>query len=360
MSGSAPDIIVVGAGLIGLSTADGLVRSGADVTVIDARDGPVRGASFANSGMIHPSQGRSWGPRGWRTDTERAAEGAVFDLARRSSALLRQRMETLGLSEALARPVGCYQLYASVDAARAAQSAFATAGVRANVVIDAGRTFSRPALYFPDDWSADANAYGCALEADLKHRGVTFIYEARDLRVRAEGDGVAAALGGHRFQAGQVVLCGGAQSAALLDTLGLRARIDPVRGWAVDFDLPREHALPPVPVMDAASRSALTVFPDRFRLSGTWGEDSARPLLERWADIIPKALAEAGKPDRVWSGLRPVSKAGRPYIGPTPVPGLWINAGHGHLGWTLSAGSGELMARMILDGWQDPRFAYAG
>lgn len=355
----ALDVVVIGAGLIGLSTADALAARGVSVTVIEARGAPVRGTSFSNSGMIHPSQFRPWGAKPSAAD--RDAGLAVRDLAHASLAPLRDAMTRLGLSEATARPIGCYQIFPDLDAARTAQSLLARDGVDANVVIDPDRTFSRPALYFPDDRSADAKQYGEALADDLAKRGVTFIYDAQDLRLRDGGDGaVAVALAGHRFRADHVVAAAGAQTAELLAPLGLGARITPVRGWAVDFALPKGRPLPPVPVMDSTSRSALTVFADRFRLSGTWGEDSAKPLLERWAAIMPDVVAQAGKPLSVWSGLRPVSDAGRPFIGPTPVKGLWINAGHGHLGWTLCAGSGALIADMILGGARDPRFAFAG
>ena len=368
--------VIIGAGLIGLSTADSLSRRGVDVTVLDARPGPVRGTSFSNSGMIHPSQARSWSPSRSSTRAQRDAESAVRELATESMPLLLSRMEELGLDEMRARPRGCYQIFPDLDAARAVQTQLASDGITANVVIDPGRTFSRPALFFPDDRSGDARAYGCALEAELARRGVTFIYGADDVRMRwdSEAGRVAVSLAGHRFRADDVVICTGERSAETLAPLGLGARISPVRGWAVDFDLPETHDLPPVPVMDSVSRSALTVFADRFRLSGTWDEDSARPLLERWAELIPEALSAAGQARAVWSGLRPVSDAGRPFIGAAPIPAdrgdtagepgtpsrLWVNIGHGHMGWTLCAGAGELLAAMMVGERKDGRFAYGG
>lgn len=363
---SGPSVVIVGAGLIGLCSADALQRRGCEVTVLDARPGPVRGTSFSNSGMLHPSQFRPWvsGISGATGKADGAAGQAVRDLARDSLPLLRERMRALDLRDALDRPHGCYQLFDTVEAAQAAQGVFAGDGIRANVVVHPERTFGRPALYFPDDRSADARAFGEALAADLAARGVTFIYEAAGVRLRAQDGGVGVALedadGGHRFRAEHVVVAAGVQSAELLEPLGLSLRVEAVRGWAVDFALPEGTELPPVPVMDSQSRSALTVFPDRFRLSGTLGEESAKPLLARWAEIIPESLAGAGKPLSVWSGLRPVSRAGRPFIGESPVPGLWVNCGHGHLGWTLCMGSGEVLARALVDGEPDVRFAYAG
>ena len=380
MSAPTRTAVVIGAGLVGLSTADSLARRGVSVTVLDAREGPARGTSFSNSGMIHPSQARSWMPGRPRPRAQVDAEGAVRELARQSRDLLLARMEALGLDDMRARPRGCYQIFPDLDAARAAQTQLSADGVTANVVIDPGRTVSRPALYFPDDRSGDAHAYGVALADDLAARGVTFVYGATDVRLRwdSEPGRVAVSLAGHRFRADDVVVCAGVQTGETLAPLGLSARITPVRGWAVDFDVPEggpdRWGLPPIPVMDAASRSALTLFGERFRLSGTWGEQSAKPLLRRWAEIIPDALAAAGRARAVWSGLRPVSDAGRPFIGAAPIPAdrrdvagepgtpsrLWVNAGHGHLGWTLCAGAGELCAAMIAGEQDDARFSYGG
>lgn len=368
--------VIIGAGLIGLSTADSLIRRGVEVTVVDAHDGPVRGTSFSNSGMIHPSQARSWSPTRKATQAQRDAESATRDLAKDAMPRLLSRMEELGLQDMRARPRGCYQIFPDLDAARAAQTQLSADGITANVVIDPSRTFSKPALFFPEDRSGDAHAYGCALADDLTARGVTFIYGAGDVRMRWDSvpGRVAVSLAGHRFRADDVVICTGARSSEILAPLGLSARITPVRGWAVDFDLPADFRLPPTPVMDAVSRSALTVFEDRFRLSGTWNEDSARPLLERWAELIPDVLGRAKQARSVWSGLRPVSGAGRPYIGAAPIPAdrgdtagepgtpsrLWVNIGHGHMGWTLCAGAGELAAAMITGEREDARFAYGG
>jgi D-amino-acid dehydrogenase len=64
------------------------------------------------------------------------------------------------------------------------------------------------------------------------------------------------------------------------------------------------------------------------------------------------------RPDRVWSGDRPVSLLGRPIISESPIKGLWVNSGHGHMGWTLSMASGELIAQMIFDGQSAPAFSW--
>lgn len=353
---SSPHIIILGAGLIGLSTADALLRRGARVTVIERQSAVMRGASFANSGMIHPSQACNWaGPA-----NDPAVDAAVQDLAVRSMALLQERMSGLGLTDMLARAPGCFQLFdhdADVDQAFARLQA---RGIRAERRAQSAQTFDRPALFFVGDRSGDAHHYGQALARSVMAQGGDVHVAAHTPEITMGEDGRATLVVGqdHWTPDALVVACG-AQSADVLRAVEIDLPVSPVRGWAADFTVPDGIEVPDVPVMDAASRSALTRFTDRLRLSGTWGEDSVEPLLARWAQIAPDLMTAVGAPLQVWSGLRPVSAVGRPYIGQTTVSNLWVNAGHGHMGWTLCAGSGALLADMICDGQSDSRFVVA-
>jgi len=163
------------------------------------------------------------------------------------------------------------------------------------------------------------------------------------------------------LQADHLVIAAGIQSVDLLARLELRMQLKAITGAAVDFALPEAREdLPSCPVMDAASRSAMTVFEDRVRISGGWQLTDPAPLLERWADLAPGLMLRLGEPLSTWTGIRPVSPVGRPYISATSIPKLWVNTGHGHMGWTLCAGSGELMAQMILDARKDTRFSFSG
>jgi len=129
--------------------------------------------------------------------------------------------------------------------------------------------------------------------------------------------------------ADHIILCAGHKTNELLAPLGLNLPIKPVRGFAIDFnpngfDL---SDLPQAPVMDAASHSALTLFENHLRLSGTLGEQSARPLWQRWCELMPDVMAQLSAPQRIWSGYRPVSALGRPIISQSPLQGLWVNSG---------------------------------
>lgn len=350
---ASPHIVILGAGLIGLSTADALLTRGARVTVIDRAPAVMCGASFANSGMIHPSQACNWaGPA-----NDAAVDAAVQDLAVTSMTLLRARMAALDLSDMLARAPGCFQVFETAADVDRAFDRLHPRGVPVERRPATAQTFGRPALYFKDDRSGDARLYGEVLARSIVARGGDIHLAAKAPKISRGPEGVVTLqVGADRWAPDALVIACGAQSADVLRAVAIDVPVRPVRGWAVDFALPQGVSVPAAPVMDATSRSALTRFSDRLRLSGTWGEESAAPLLARWAEIAPDLMAALGEPLQIWSGLRPVSAAGRPYIGPTAVPKLWVNAGHGHMGWTLCAGSGALLADMICDDRVDARF----
>lgn len=353
----SPNITIIGAGLIGLCAADALIARGANVTVVDARSGPCEGTSFSNSGMIHPSQAMSWDTsKPSASDLDAARVTAA--LSKRSRDLLLEMIKRLGLPE---RKGGCLQLFNNFETARAAQRAYDKIGISSNILIDPVDSFGRPACQFPNDNSGDARAFGCALEMDLRARGVSFIYGAADADFRQTDAGFTVRVSDQILKANHLILAAGIQTAQLLSKFEIRMQLKAVSGAAADFALPEiTEDLPSCPVMDTESRSAMTVFRDRVRISGGWGLKDPSSLVEHWRDIAPALMLRLGPPRSTWTGIRPVSPVGRPYISGTSIPNLWVNTGHGHMGWTLCAGSGELMSEMILDGRQDPRFAFFG
>ena len=356
------DIIIIGAGLIGLCTADALAARGARVTVIEARPGPCEGTSFSNSGMIHPSQAVGWEPHdAMSPDLTRArldAATVTARLAERSQKLLMQKMDTLGMPSS---GVGCLQLQPDFEAAQAAQAEYSKLGIQTDIRIDPVETFGLPACFFPNETSGDAREFGCALAENLAKRGVSFIYDAAALDLRRSQGRFFVRTPKKIFEAGHLVIAAGAASPACFALLGVRLQLGSVAGAAADFALPDHKAdLPFCPIMDMRSRSALTVFDQHIRISGGWNLSDPSALVERWTEIAPDLMRSLGLPISTWSGVRPMSPVGRPYISGTSIPNLWINTGHGHMGWTLSAGSGELLAKQLIDGVRDRRFSFAG
>ncbi len=344
-------IIVIGAGLIGLSCADSLSRRGTKVTVIERKKTPVRGTSYSNSGMIHPSQSYDWSK-----DLIDAAHPAkdVYELAKRSAKLLAENIKYLGLKH---RPEGCVQIFDSLDIAIQQARNYEALGVECHVTEGDARSLNHPALIFPNDMSGNARLYGETLALDLVGRGVDFNFGVTSIKLSPSSSGWYIDIKTKALQVDHVIIAAGIWSHDLLEPLGLSLPLEAVKGCAINFRHP-ESALPALPIMDMASRSALTIFDDIIRISGGWDVDDTAILMDRWHVLAPDIMSTLSEPISTWSASRPVSKLGRPFIAESPLPKLWVNTGQGHMGWTLSAGSGDLMARMILDDYQDDRFAF--
>lgn len=360
------DVVIIGAGLIGLSAADSLLRRGASVMIAEIKPSPMCGTSAQNSGMVHPSQALPWAELELCADARRAAAEAVFELAQKSAAIIEARAKSLSLPQA-ARARGCLQIFETHAALRAAKAGYEALGAdcRQAVAKDFGRAKAfggRPALFFAQDSSGNARDYGLALADDLAARGAVFHTGQGAMIWKDGGRAIGVRLGNKDIRAAHTVLAAGPQSREIAARAGLDLPLSTLTGWAVNFKTPQGVALPNYPVMDAQSRSALTVFGDVLRLSGTAGEADAAPLLARWEALMPDIFAALG--DQLPSPLapprraeRPISMTGAPLIGRSHVPGLWVNTGHGHMGWTLCAGSGELLAGLMEGAPSDPRFA---
>lgn len=352
-----PSVTIIGAGLIGLCTADALVSRGASVTVVDARSGPCQGTSYSNSGMIHPSQAMSWDTMG-QTKSQIDAARVTVELGKRSRDMLLDMQERFGLPR---RPSGCLQLHSDMRSARSAQAIYNKIGVDSNIIVDPIDSFGHTACEFPNDSSGDARQFGRALASDLETRSVSFIYNAEAVDFCQTSNGFEIRAGEDIFDTDHLILAAGIQTVSLLQKVDIRMQLKAVSGAAADFAMPaQKEGLPSCPVMDRISRSALTVFENHVRISGGWGLDDPSSLLNRWTEIAPDLMSRLGQPLTTWTGIRPISPVGRPYISGTSIPNLWVNTGHGHMGWTLCAGSGELLSEIILDDRKDMRFTFLG
>lgn len=360
MTAKSPHIIIIGAGLIGLSAADSLLRAGVRVTLIDAAEAPMRGASFSNSGMLHPSQAMPWSfsherHTGSRMDAMNTAKD-IYALGQKSVRLTVKRAFGLGLNMNR-RVAGTRQVFDNEVALKLTQETYRDIGVPCERASPHQNIPNLPTLFFPEDKSGNAYIYGMALAQDLAARGAVFINGQEAKPHMQSGRIVGVQMGGDIILADHVVLATGYKTAELAAELGVKLFLRGEAGYALNFRRPDNLDLPDTPVMDTSSRSALTVFGDVVRLSGTKSQDDASELLRAWTQVAPeiiKSLGESIGPE--WRGIRPVSEVGRPYIGQAVVPGLWVNAGHGHMGWTLCSGSGELLADMILNGAEAPQF----
>jgi D-amino-acid dehydrogenase len=402
-------VAIVGAGVIGLATARALaLQGGHSVTVFDRAPGPGQEASDANGALLHPSSVEPWNSPGilgvlwrslgredsamllrWRTlpslvgwglrfvresTTERfrahtlanaalamhsqrclqpiAADGVAFDHYRRGTLMMLRDPEALASAAAWAEvlgSVGVRHRMLGVDEALALEPALAPI---------AGQLVG--AVHNLDDEAGNSRRFCESLAEALRRDGVALRLETTVeaiTRQRGAVTGLRLAGGGDEpFDA--VVLAAGAYSVALARACGLALPVRPAKGYSLTFDLAAFDDRPRMPVIDSVLHVGVTpVGATQLRVAGTaefCGYDR-RIVSERvdnlrrqigllYPALMSRLPAASGTP---WTGLRPMCADGMPLIGPTSVPGLYLNTGHGHMGWTLAAGSGDLLARLM-------------
>lgn len=412
--------IVLGAGIIGISTAWHLLERGHDVTVVDRQPGAALETSFANAAQISVSYCEPWANRDapvkmlkwllrndapllfrptldwqqWRwclqflsQCNDRAFERnlqQLVALGAYSHAALKEVVRATGIEyHRLERGIAHYYTdQKSFDAAGDAAALMRKYGVSRRVVSRDGLLAIEPALrsfahrivggtYTASDESGDARVFTQELARRCEARGVRFLYghdiERLDksggaigsVAVRSRATGVQSRLAADAF----IVACG-SFTAPLLRTVGVDLPIYPGKGYSATFRIKRPEAAPCVSTIDDEVKCAMSRLGDDLRVAGTIelsGYDATlnttlakarcAMLARRIEEVLPgvcdtRSAEEGGEP-RFWTGLRPATPTNIPYIGRTRVGKLWVNAGHGTLGWTHGAGSGKAMAALV-------------
>lgn len=401
-------VLVLGSGVIGVTSAWYLARQGHDVTVVDRQPGAALETSFANAGQISPGYSTPWAAPGipikaLRWLFQRHAplairpDGTLFQLSwlaqmlanctEERYAVNKERM--LRLSEysrdclkALrteldlpyeGRQLGTLQVFrteaqmASVDKD---VRVLREQGVPFELLDRAQLAGAEPALAavadrlvgglrLPGDETGDCNLFTTHLAEAASRLGVRFEYGTTIDRIERRGDAIAGVWvrgpGGRRqLAADQYVLALGSFSRGLIAPLGLDLPVYPLKGYSLTVPIVDAAAAPVSTVMDEAYKIAITRFDDRIRVGGmaeVAGFDlrldpRRRATLEKVVtDLFPRGgdLRAA----RFWTGLRPMTPDGTPVVGATHVSNLWLNTGHGTLGWTMACGSGRLLADLM-------------
>ncbi len=417
-------VVVLGAGIIGVSTAWHLLERGHEVTVVDRQPDAALETSFANAAQISVSYCEPWANRDapakmlkwmfskeapllfrpqldwqqWRwglqflsqcndTAFERNVQQIVA-LGAYSHAALKDLVRATGIDyQRLERGIAHYYTdQKSFDAAGDAAALMRKYGVARQVVSreelfqiePAFRSFAHRIVggtYTPSDESGDARVFTQALAQRCADRGVQFLYghditglnrvagaiESIAIRTRNTG---ATTPKDQQLKADAVVVACGSYSAPLLRTVGVDLPIYPGKGYSATFKLRKPELAPFVSTIDDEVKCAMSRLGDHLRVAGTielGGYDHSldtplararcQMLAKRIEQVLPgvcdtRTEEEGGQP-HFWTGLRPATPTNIPYIGKTKVGRLWVNAGHGTLGWTHGAGSGKAIAELI-------------
>lgn len=413
-------VAVLGCGVVGVTSAWYLAQAGAEVTVIDRQPEPGLETSFANGGQIAVSHAEPWANPGtplnalswlgqedapllfrlkmdwqllsWtlrflqectpgRTRQNMRQIVALANYSRDCLKALRADLAAFGginydhlergiihfytdknefrraiQAAAVMHDFGCKRRLLSVDECVAIEPALSQA---AHMML--GGDFSS------DDESGDAHQFTCQLADHCKRVGVEFRLDQEIVALKQErGLLTSVALAdGSSFQADNYVLALGSYSPLMLKPLGIRIPICPAKGYSVTLKLPEQSLAPTVSLTDDGYKLVFSRLGNRLRVAGTAefaGYDlhlnpvRLDALLNRTRALFP-ALRWEGEPER-WCGLRPVTPSSVPLIGQSEISNLWLNIGHGTLGWTMACGSASALADLMHGHVPDLNFSF--
>ncbi len=397
-------ILVLGAGVIGTTTAYYLARDGHEVTVIDRQPGPALETSFANAGEISPGYASPWaGPGipqkavkwlmmahpplilrasldpamiewGLRMLANCTSKAYAINKARmvRIAEYSRDMLVALRAETSIAydeRMQGTLQLFREqkqVDAAHKDIEVLEQYGVPYQVLDRAGCIAAEPGLAnspaniagglrLPHDETGDCFIFTNRLAEMAKALGVDFRFNTTIEAIDQQGDritGVKTAAG--LLTADHYVLAMGSFTPLMAKTLGLKLPIYPVKGYSITAPISDAEKAPVSTVLDESYKIAITRLGDRIRVGGMAELSGYNTRLsprrrETLAYCVNDLFPGAGDTEAAsfWTGMRPMTPDGTPVLGRGKQANLFINAGHGTLGWTMACGSGRAIADLI-------------
>ena len=394
-------IVILGAGVIGTTTAYYLARAGHEVTVLERQAGPALETSFANAGEVSPGYSSPWAGPGvpmkavkwllmqhsplvikpmldaamWRWGAQmlrnctearyRINKARMVRLAEYSRDCLRALRTETGIhyDERMQGTLQLFRTQKQLDGTGADIDILKQFGVPHELLDREGYLRYEPALALvkhkfvgalrlPGDETGDCFKFTNAIAAMAQALGVQFRFGVNIDRLQADASGITAV----QTREGPVVadrylLALGSYSTAMLQPLGLRIPVYPVKGYSITVPITDAAMAPESTIMDETHKVAVTRLGDRIRVGGTaqlsgfdleLNPDRRRTLEFVVEDLFPQGgdVARA----EFWTGLRPMTPDGTPLVGPSPIANLWLATGHGTLGWTMAAGTAKLMA----------------
>ena len=397
-------VLVLGSGVVGTASAYYLARAGFEVVVVDRQPAVAMETSFANAGQVSPGYASPWAAPGvplkamkwllqrhaplaikltgdvdqylWMAQMLRNCTAARYAVNKermvRLSEYSRDCLDELRAETGIAyegRQLGTTQLFrtqAQLDAAAKDIAVLQRSGVPYELLDRAGIARVEPALAkvshklsgalrLPNDQTGDCQMFTSRLAEMAVALGVEFRFEQNIQRLDYAGDRLAGVwIDGKLETADRYVLALGSYSPQMLKPLGIRASVYPLKGYSLTVPISDPAMAPQSTVLDETYKVAITRFDQRIRVGGMAeiaGHDlSLNPRRRETLEMVVGDLyPQGGDPsDAVfWTGLRPATPDGTPIIGATPYRNLFLNTGHGTLGWTMACGSGRVLADLL-------------
>lgn len=396
-------IIVLGAGVVGVTSAYFLAKQGHEVTVLERLEGPALETSFANAGQVSYGYSSPWAAPGvplkalkwmfakhpplsirpdgslfqlqWMFQMWRNCNAARYAINKermvRLSGYSRHCLESLRNELGIhyeGRRQGTLQVFRTqqqLDAASLDMEVLHDAGVRYELLQAKDLYKAEPALaqtqhklvgglQLPDDETGDCNLFTTRLAAKAQELGVRFRYGADIQRIHIERGAVASVqCSGELLEADAYVVALGSWSTQLLKS-ALKLPVYPLKGYSITVPIADEACAPVSTLLDETYKIAVTRFESRIRVGGmaeivgfdkTLNERRRKTLEMVLSDLFPGSYD--GSALSFWTGLRPKTPDSTPIIGATPIDKLYLNTGHGTLGWTMACGSGQLVADVV-------------
>src|SRR5215470_9147271 len=419
-------VLVLGAGVVGTTSAWFLRAAGHEVIVIERQDAAAQETSFANGGQISVSHVEPWAnpdaplkilrwlgqpdapllfrptldPRQWIWGLQFLFECLpsrtrrnmlqILAISKYSGAALRELRASAGLSyDDLQR--GILQIYTDregFDGAEAAAELVRQYGIAREVKTAEQCVALEPALAPRRDWivggtytasdeTGDARKFTQQLAALAAERGVVFRYgvaieslavtggtvSGAQVRLHEHGEGDRS----ETLTADAFVVCLSSHSPKLLSPIGVPAPVYPAKGYSATLPIVDAAAAPTISVTDDAKKIVFTRLGERLRVAGTaelsgYGLELNPVRCEALTRRAVEWFGAAIDPTRAayWTGLRPATPSNVPLIGRTRYPNLYLNTGHGTLGWTMAAGSGKAIAEIVSGRRPDVDFEFLG
>ena len=402
-------IVIIGGGLQGLATAFTLLQRGENVLVLERDSDVASSASFANAGMLTPSQSApwnspddilqilsgigkkdspmamspfaipsliTWGLKFLVNSTPKRFDritSNLFTLGSYSKDLTKDLREKFNLSydESERGTLKIYRKPETFEKAIKKLSLNFPDMQDLNVLESDQLIQLEPQLkdiqtdlsggiHFSNDEIGDAYKFCKQLEDLIRSNGGRILTNTKINKILVDKNKINCVVTDRAIlQTKRVIVCAGSWSKDLLKKVRLNLPVTPVKGYSLTYDTNGLNNVPKISIVDESIHTAITPFEHRIRIAGTAEfvkfDDRIHPKREAYLNnmlrnIYPSLFSQIDRSEgKIWHGFRPMSADGLPFLGKTKIEGLYVNCGQGHLGWTLAMGSAALLADQVQD-----------